>query len=146
MLLNQRGRPLLLRPEFSFGSHNFAWDFPTFKNEGEFIFDGSEIDAEQLRFLVGERVVSIKPSVSIEKKIGGLKSLFVNAGYYVPVNRENRLYLYDKSGFIFFRKERSILLEGSGASVLENNLPLPTNPTWFTNFCLEAGIRWTFDF
>lgn len=146
MLLNQRGRPLLLRPEFSFGSHNFAWNFPTFKNEGEFIFDGSEIDAEQLRFLVGERVVSIKPSVSIEKKIGGLKSLFVNAGYYVPVNRENRLYLYDKSGFIFFRKERSILLEGSGASVLENNLPLPTNPTWFTNFYLEAGIRWTFDF
>jgi hypothetical protein len=146
MLLNKKGKPLLFRPELSFGSHNFAWSFPVFNNDGELIFDNKVIDKNKLQFHVGERVISIRPSFSFEKKIGGLKWVFVNTGCYLRVNQENTLYLNDKSGFTLFRKERFVPLANSGAVVLENNSPITTNPNWFANFYFEAGIRWTFQF
>ena len=144
ILLNQRGKPFLLRPSVSYGSHDFGLSFPSFKNDAGISFDNKNVTTNELSFHVGEGVRFLKPSISVEKKIGGRKWLYINAGCYVNLDRENRLYLKDESGFLLFRETRSVPVENSGATVNVNGLTFAQDPKWFTNLYLEAGIRFSY--
>jgi hypothetical protein len=143
--LNRRGSPLMLRPSAEFGSQNFAINFPVFNNTEGIEFDGKHIETEELRFQVGERMKYILPALSLEKKLSGLKWVYLSAGYYLILQKQNRLYLKDESGFFLFRSTRSEPLNGSGATVLINNQPMPDEVNWFKNLYINVGLRFLFN-
>jgi CarboxypepD_reg-like domain len=144
MQLNRRGNPLLLRPSAEVGNHTFGIVFPTFKNTEGINYNGKQINDKKLRFLVGERVTSSRLALSLDKKMSGLRWLYLSAGYYAELKKQNRLFLNNESGFFLFRKNRSMPLEESSATVLINSQPMAANTKWFSPFYLEAGVRWSF--
>ncbi len=144
VLLNKKGRPTLLRPSLAYGTQQFGWSFPTFTNTEGILFANKMINTKELSFHVGERVSFIRPSISIDKKIGGLRWLYLNAGYFINLERQNRIILKDESGFFLFRSEQTTSLGGSGALVTSNGQPLSTDPGWFNHLYLEMGVRWSF--
>ncbi len=144
VLLNKKGRPTLMRPSLAYGIQQFGWSFPTFTNTEEILFANKMINTKELSFHVGERVSFIRPSISIDKKIGGLKLLYLNAGCYINLERQNRIILKDESGFFLFRGEQATSLAGSGALVTSNGQLLSTDPGWFNHLYLEMGVRWSF--
>jgi hypothetical protein len=144
VLLNKRGRPVLLRPSIVYGSHQFGWSFPSFTNPDGVLFANRMIHTKELSFHVGEKVRFLRSSVSLDKNIGARKWLYLNGGYYFTLNRENRISLKDESGSIFSRGEQSSPLDGSGALVMSNGQPLPMDPKWFNRIYLEIGVRLSF--
>ncbi len=144
MLLNRRGNPLLLRPSAEVGSHTFGIVFPTFQNTEGINYNGKQVEDKKLRFLVGERVTFSRIALSLDKKMSGLRWLYLSVGYYAELKKQNRLFLNDESGFFLFRKNRSTPLEESGATVSINSLPMAINQKWFNHLYLETGMRWLF--
>lgn len=144
VLLNKRGRPVLLRPSIVYGSHQFGWSFPSFTNPDGVLFANRMIHTKELSFHVGEKVRFLRSSVSLDKNIGARKWLYLNGGYYFTLDRENRISLKDESGSIFSRGEQSSPLDGSGALVMSNGQPLPMDPKWFNRIYLEIGVRLSF--
>ncbi len=144
VLLNKRGRPVLLRPSIVYGSHQFGWSFPSFTNPDRVLFANRMIHTKELSFHVGEKVRFLRSSVSLDKNIGARKWLYLNGGYYFTLNRENRISLKDESGSIFSRGEQSSPLDCSGALVMSNGQPLPMDPKWFNRIYLEIGVRLSF--
>ncbi len=144
VLLNKRGRPVLLRPSIVYGSHQFGWSFPSFTNPDRVLFANRMIHTKELSFHVGEKVRFLRSSVSLDKNIGARKWLYLNGGYYFTLNRENRISLKDESGSIFSRGEQSSPLDSSGALVMSNGQPLPMDPKWFNRIYLEIGVRLSF--
>jgi hypothetical protein len=144
VLLNKRGRPALVRPSVIYGSHQFGWSFSSFANPEGILFANKMINTKELSFHVGEKVRFLRPSISIDKKIGGRKWLYLGVGYYITMERENRISLKDESGFLFSRSERSSSLDGSGIVITNNGQSLPADPKWFNQFYLDMGLRWSF--
>lgn len=144
LLINKKGRPVLLRPSIAYGSQELGWSFPTFSNPDGVLFANKTIRTKELSFGVGERVRFLRPSISIDKKINGLKWVYINVGCYLPLERDNRIFLKDESGFFLFRGQESASLEGSGGVVTVDGQQLPTDPKWFNQLYIEMGVRWSF--
>ncbi|MCX8491227.1 MAG: hypothetical protein ORN54_09190, partial [Cyclobacteriaceae bacterium] len=135
---------VLLRPSVVYGSHQIGLSFSSFANPDGLLFASKTITTKELSFHVGESVRFLRPSISIDKKIDGLKWLYLNAGYHLSLHRQNTISLKDESGFFLFRGERSTSLDASGAVVTSNGQPLPSDPKWFSPLYLEVGVRWSF--
>ena len=144
MLLSRWGNPLILRPSVSIGSQKFGINFPTFTSPGDFRFDGKKFNAEKLKFSVGVAAGMARFAISLDKKISGLRWLYLNSGYALLWKRQNNLFLNERSGFFLFRKERAVPLASSGAIITENLQPLAADPKWFNNFYLDVGVRCLF--
>jgi hypothetical protein len=144
MLLNLRGRPLMLLPSLGYNNHLFAISFPEFNNEGGLQFDNKEMGARKLRFWAGEKVHSGWFALSLDKKLSGLKWLSFTVGYYAEIERKNTVFLREESGFSLFRKLYSVPLEFSGVTFTQNNNPVPTDLQWFNNIHVSLSVRWSF--
>lgn len=144
LLINKKGRPVLLRPSIAYGSHELGWSFPTFSNPDGVLFGNKRILTKELSFGVGERIRFLRPFISIDKKINGLKWVYINVGCYLTLERENRIFLKEESGFFLFRGQESTSLEGSGGVVKVDGQPLPADPKWFSQLYVEMGMRWAF--
>ncbi|MFM8833123.1 MAG: hypothetical protein ACKOEV_05760, partial [Cytophagales bacterium] len=86
----------------------------------------------------------LRPFISIDKKMNGLKWVYINVGCYLTLERENRIFLKEESGFFLFRGQESTSLEGSGGVVKVDGQPLPPDPKWFNQLYVEMGMRWAF--
>lgn len=143
--LNTRGNSLLLRPSLAYGAMLMGVGGEVFDNPGGIVFDGKTVTDDRLRFYVGERVAYLLPSLALEKKLHGLRWVFLDAGYFLPLKQHNMLFLEDRSGFFLFRQFRSLPLEESNASVTQNGQTITSqNLNWFSSLFLQIGFRWRF--
>lgn len=95
--LTPRRRPLYMRPLVQFSRLHYAREIGEADNDfGDFEADGKTIKANKVSMYRGERLLSWKLSLEFALELNPSRELFLRAGYQMPFNQSNRVFLRER--------------------------------------------------
>ena len=145
MLLCKKTKPLILRLSMNYSFNKFIRYFQDYyQNTTEFEFGGKTIDAEKLKFGIGNTMHNIVPQISLEYKLNRKMWLYTSAQYYIPFNTREKLFLEEASGSVFTRKNANINLNNNKLHLQYNQETSTQSHVGFNNYSFDLGILFKF--
>ncbi|MFT3737296.1 MAG: carboxypeptidase-like regulatory domain-containing protein [Breznakibacter sp.] len=154
--------------------HDFGiqYAFPLFKKQRRFLFDSGfaytysaynlnlgnagkngnssisinhkEFDAKKINILWGQRSHGLKPSITINYKIGKITYLFAKASTIFEFASSDRIIFKEKSGFFLSRKTQSISMNNDRLDLLIDNTPVTRSNISIDPYQLSLGLSFRF--
>ncbi len=140
ILLNKKTNPLILKLGLLYAYNKFIRYFSTYQNSKEFEFGNKTIDANQLKFGIGNSSHNIKAMISLEYKLEKRTWLFFGGGYFFPVKQNEKLFLEEDSGNVFTRKNANIPLNSPLLKVGYNGKQTTKSYVDFNNYSINLGL------
>ncbi|RUT78081.1 carboxypeptidase-like regulatory domain-containing protein [Ancylomarina longa] len=139
-----RGRQLLMMGGVNYFFFNSGYHIGDFKNERSFRAGGKKIRADEIGLFVGKKKQGISLDIGLKTKLHGGYSIFLSGAYQLNLSERDRLFIREKSGFIFARKKTDISLSDSSVKYFENGMQTIKTTFDTDDFYLKAGIRFAF--
>ncbi len=139
LLLTKKRKPVFLYLNASASYNKYGWNFITDQNTN-FQFAGKTFDANRLQVSIGHESFGFKPGINIEYPLKRRLFLQFSGTYYLPVYKEEKLFLKEKSGFFLTRKNASLPLSNNEIVATFNGEP--TNKSHFnvSNYSFGIGL------
>lgn len=140
MLWNISAKPFIweLSLKYSFGK--VARNFSDYSNNTTFEIGNKTMDAETLRFGVGYNTNGLSPQLGFTYQLKNKLCFYASAGYYLPLDTNQKLYVAEKTGFFLTREKSSIKLSDSSLQVTYNGSPTTTSHISSENYTAKIGI------
>jgi hypothetical protein len=136
-----KGKQLFLIGGMSFYFAQDGLHIGDFKSDSNFKAGGKKITADKIALYLGQKKQGLSFEMGLKTKVHKFYSLFVSGGYRMNLNKKDRLFIKEKSGFLLTRKTTDISLGSSKVQYFENDIRKTKTSFETSNFYLKAGIR-----
>lgn len=139
-LLNKYRKPILLELSCAYSFQNYYQKFSTYENNNKFKMGGKTIDANEIKFGIGNSSNGLKPKIGLKAQLYTKLWLNLSVDYLLPLYSEDRLYVAEESGFFLFRKTANTNLSNKEVNMHYNDVKTMSSPNKFDNYSISLGL------
>jgi len=106
--------------------------------------DGRTFDADKIEVQWGSHLMGLKPSLSIQYKIGKTTYLFANASTLFEFSSEDQITFKEKSGFFLTRKTERLPMDDSHLQLSIDDVPTVESQIKYQPYQFNFGLSFRF--
>lgn len=114
------------------------------KSGGSISIDGKTFDADKIEVQWGSHLTGLKPSLSIQYKIGKMTYLFANASTLFEFSSEDQITFKEKSGFFLTRKTERLPMDDPQLQLSIDKVPTVKSQIKPQPFQFSFGLSFRF--
>jgi len=114
------------------------------KSAGSVSIDGKTFDADKIEVQWGSHLMGLKPSLSIQYKIGRMTYLFANASTLFEVSSDDQISFKEKSGFFLTRKTERLPMDDSKLQLSIDDVPTVDSQIKYQPYQFNFGLSFRF--